>query len=460
MNGDKVKHLNTRNPDSAEMLPSWEKSNDVRKGQTAIHKAGEKYLPRLSGQSDDDYNAYKRRAVFYGAMSRTVDAFAGMIMRVAPAVDNPSPLLDDVTGHDCSLNEFAGKVLEEVLVTGFGGVLVEHPPKTSAITLAQAQAAGSRPYLALFDCDSVLNWRFKGKKLTQLILEESEEIEKSEFESYEQTFYRVLDLDDFGNYRQRKFIQSEKDKAEFIQVGDDIYPLMNGAFIKEIPFYHFGGVNELPLLIDLVDLNISHYLSTADIENGAHYTGIPQPWLAGVQLPDGEKLSVGGINAWVFPDPQANAQYLEFTGQGLGALEKRIELKEKQMSAIGARLLSDTVTAETATGAGIRSAGEVSVLAQISGAVSKVLSRAATFMHLWAGLPEVEIKLNTDFMPMKLGPQELTALVGALQSGAISAQTFFYNLKQGELVAEGDTFETEQARIGENVMLAAPMQDA
>jgi hypothetical protein len=84
MNGDSVKKLDTRHPDSAEMLASWEKCEDVREGQTAIHKAGEKYLPRLSGQADKDYNAYKRRAVFYGAMSRTVDAFSGMIMRVAP----------------------------------------------------------------------------------------------------------------------------------------------------------------------------------------------------------------------------------------------------------------------------------------------------------------------------------------------------------------------------------------
>jgi hypothetical protein len=455
MNGETAKNISKRHTESEYMLPIWEKCEDAREGQTAIHEAGRTYLPELSGQSNSEYQAYKRRAVFYGAMSRTVDAFAGMIMRVPPSVDNPSPYLDDVTGHDCSLSEFSGEVLEEVLVTGFGGILVEHSPMAQAVTLAQAQALGARPYLALFDADSIINWRKDGKRLTQLILEEEEYIAISEFEGEEQCFYRVLDLDEMGNYRQRKFI--EKDKY-FVQVGDDIYPLMNGANLKEIPFYFLGDADELPLLIDLVDLNISHYQTEADLSNGAHFVGIPQPWLAGVQLPDGVSLSVGGVNAWVFPDPQAKAQYLEFSGQGLGALEKRLEVKEKQMSAIGARLLSDTVTAETATGAGIRSAGELSVLAQLSDRVGKVLSRACSFMHQWAGLPEVAVKLNTDYLPARMTPQELQALVAAWQAGGISSMTLFNNLQQGELIANGVTFEDEQANILEQApVLVAPV---
>ena len=453
MNGDTAKNINKRHPDSEEMLAIWEKCEDVREGQTAVHEAGNVYLPVLSGQSNAEYQAYKRRAVFYGAMSRTVDAFTGMIMRVPPIVDNPSPYLDDVTGHDCSLAEFAGEVLEEVLVTGFGGILVEHSPLAQAVTLAQAQALGARPYLALFDADSVINWRLDGKRITQLILEEEEYIATSEFEGEEQCFYRVLDLDEMGNYRQRKFI--EKDKY-FVQIGDDIYPLMNGKPLKEIPFYFLGDADELPLLIDLVDLNVSHYMMEADLANGRHFTGIPQPWLAGVQLPDGVTLSVGGTNAWVFPDPQANAQYLEFTGQGLLSLEKGIEKKEAQMASLGARMLSDTVVSETATGAGIRSSGEFSILAQLSDRVSKVLSRACSFMHMWAGLQDVSVRLNTDYLPARLTPQEIQSLIGAWQAGGISSNVLFDNLKQGEIINSNITFEEEQARINESLQLVTP----
>lgn len=459
MDGDIVKKLDARHPDSQEMLCTWDKCEDVREGQTAIHKAGEKYLPRLSGQTDKEYKAYLKRASFYGAMSRTVDAFEGMIMRIPPSVDNQVPILDDVTNSDESLSEFANEILEELLVCGFGGILVEHTPlNENVITLAQAQQSGSRPYLALFDCDSIINWKLSGKQINQLVLEEDEYINVSEFETKEQCFYRVLDLDDQGFYRQRKFIKSEKVADEFIQVGDDIYPLMNSAKLKEIPFYFFGCADELPLLIDLVDLNISHYMTTADLENGCHYTGIPQPWVAGAQLADGTILSVGGVSAWVFPDPQANAQYLEFSGQGLGALEKRLELKEKQMAALGAKMLSDSVVAETATGASLRSTGEFSVLANLSDQVSKVLTRSCTFMSLWAGGEPIEVKLNTDYLPTRMTPQELQSLTQALQAGAISPQTYFSNLQQGELISNAVTFEDEQAQIAEAApVLTAPV---
>ena len=452
MNGDIVKKLDTRHPDSTKMSPIWEKCGDVREGQESIHNGAEKYLPRLSSQSDKDYNAYKRRAVFYGAMSRTVDAFIGMILRVPPTVDQQAPLLDDVTGEHCSLQEFSDEVFEEMLVCGFLGILVEYPPMPDRpLTIAQAQQLGARPYLALFDCDSILNWRIKQGNPVQVVLEEEEENIKSEFERETSCIYQVLDLDASGYYRQRKFIKSDKKSDEFIQVGDDIYPLKNGQKMTEIPFYFIGEASDLPPLIDLVDLNISHYQTTADLENGCHFTGIPQPWLAGVQLKDGESLSVGGIDAWVFPDSQAKAEYLEFQGAGLGALEKRLELKEKQMAALGAKMLSDSVVAETATGSSLRSSGEFSVLAKIADRTGKILSRACNFMLDWAGQSSnVTITFNKDYLPAKMTPQELQATVQAWQAGAISDQTLFYNLQQGEIVADNVKFEDEQARIAEN----------
>ena len=128
------------------------------------------------------------------------------------------------------------------------------------------------------------------------------------------------------------------------------------------------------------------------------------------------------------------------------------------MSALGAKMLSDSVVAETATGASLRNTGEMSVLAQLSNEVSRVLSRACSFMHQWAGLQPVTIKLNTDYLPTKMTPQELQALVQAWQAGGISPQTLFNNLKQGEIIAQEVTFEDEQAQISEATpVLTAPI---
>lgn len=449
MDGDIVLNLNKRHSESAEMLDTWQKAKDCRKGQTAIHKAGAKYLPKLSGQTEPEYHAYKRRAVFYGAMSRTVDAFSGMIMRTPPTIDNPKDILDDVTNTGVSLYDFTAELLDDILTEGFLGVLVEHTPQSQAVTLGQAQAMGARPYLCKFDAKCIINWKMYKGKFTQVVLEEEEYKQISEFEQKERYIYRVLDLDQNGDYRQRKFIQDEKSKENFIQQGDDIYPLMNGSKLREILFYFIGDPEELPPLIDIVDLNISHYMTTADLENGRHYTGLPTAVVAGVQLEDGKTLNIGSSAAWVFPNPDAKATYLEFTGQGLGSLEKGLETKEKQMAALGARMLSDTIVQETATAASLKSSGEFSVLAMLARRTSNVLTKACTFMYTWAGLGDVTITLNTDFLPSKMSPQELQALVQAWQAGALSFQSMYAQLVQGEIIAPGGKAEDEQAAIGE-----------
>ena len=58
-------------------------------GEDAVKAAGEKYLPRLDGQSDEDYEAYKGRACFSNATRRAADAFVGLVFRKAPFVKLP-----------------------------------------------------------------------------------------------------------------------------------------------------------------------------------------------------------------------------------------------------------------------------------------------------------------------------------------------------------------------------------
>ena len=70
-------------------------------------------------------------------------------------------------------------------------------------------------------------------------------------------------------------------------------------------------------------------------------------------------------------------------------------------------------------------------------------------MHAWAGLKEVKIALNKDFLPSKMTPQEIQAITALWMSNGISSNTLFYNLQQGEIIPEGITFEDEQAQISE-----------
>jgi hypothetical protein len=212
--------------------------------------------------------------------------------------------------------------------------------------------------------------------------------------------------------------------------------------LSEIPFTLIGEF-ESPPLVDLAYVNISHYQVSADYEAGCHKIGLPVPWIAGYTKEDNTDLSLGDT-AWIFPDPQAHAEYLEFKGTGMGALEGNLARKEQQMAILGARMLfNEKKGVEAAETASIHRASENSVLASISVSISEAIEKAMGFISQ----DEFSYQLNKDFLGKALSAQELTALVSAWQSGGISQETLFNNLKKGEIYQDSETFEDEQSKI-------------
>lgn len=445
------------------MSDSWQSCRDCVAGQKAIHAAGERYLPKLTDQTDSDYQAYKTRAQFFNATWRTISALSGMIFRRPPVIDvapSVEPYLDDVTMSGISFHILAQRATLEVLTTGRLGVLVDYPQQSvEGMTLADAQKLNLRPSMNTYPAESIINWKTTWSRnrtvLSMVVLTESAALEPdNEFEHKTETRYRVLDL--FNNqYRVRVFRINDKKEDE--QVGKDLFPLMNGKPLDFIPFY-FIGVDDMtpeiddPPLNDLVDLNLDHYRLDADYKHGLHFTGLPTPVVAGyTRENENEKLYVGSSSAWVFSDPRAKATYLEYTGQGLSAIQAAKASDEQNMAILGARLLSSEKKAvETAQTAQIHRAGESSILSAISSTISIGLTMALNTFCEWAGSPgKWSVVLNDEFMPPEVTPQELAEWLKGWQMGApgFSDQGLFDILQKREVVMPGVTLKEEQERI-------------
>ena len=445
-------------PEYDAMKGKWQRCRDAVAGQDAVHKAGQSYLPMLSGQTPIEYNAYKQRTPFFNASGRTLDGLVGMVFRKDPHTEVPAAMqayLDDITLSGVTMHGLARDVLTEIQTVGRCGVLVEYPRvQEQPANLAQALAINLRPYATLYKTEAIINWRVQRINNQMMpvlvVLIETYEV-GGEFQTEYKPQLRVLRLVE-GTYIQQIWRMPE-DKASF-ELVEEITPLMNGRPMAAIPFYIFGSqsltwqIDEPPLL-DLIDLNLSHYRNSADLEHGAHFTGLPTPFIAGVMLGDGESISIGSSKAIVAPDPQAKASYLEFSGSGLGSIEKLLDRKEAMMAAIGARMLApEKSAAEAAQTLEMRSNGETSVLAAQARLVSQGLTAMLEIMREWAGIAGTCVyQLSTDYLPVRMTAQELTALVGAWQQGAISTKTLFFNLQQGEIVETGKTFEDEQSDI-------------
>jgi hypothetical protein len=82
-------------------LVQWSRARDVLAGEDSVKAAGERYLPRLDSQSDEDYGAYKCRASFFNATARTAEGYSGLIFRRPPFVVTPA--VEGGKGKDRSL---------------------------------------------------------------------------------------------------------------------------------------------------------------------------------------------------------------------------------------------------------------------------------------------------------------------------------------------------------------------
>ncbi len=451
--------------------PDWQIMRDAAAGQRAVHDAKERYLKKLSGQDTAEYEAYRDRAGFYGATGRTIQALDGLLFRKDPMATIPAGMdavAANIDGQGSSLDEFAAQVAHEIVTVGRRGLLVDFPQveeTDNPRTVAEVEALGLHPFIASYDAESILDYRtaMRGasRVLTMVKLYETvtRESADDEFEADEIEQVRVLDLAG-GVYRVRLYQPSESN--DWVEVAE-AFPKRAGQSLTEIPFV-FVNANgnrpeaQKPPLLDLANVNLSHYRNAADHEHGLHFVALPTPVITGHQDDDDSEYNIGAAAAWVLREAEAKAFYLEFTGAGLSEISGTMEKKEGRMAALGARMLApEKRAAEAAETLTIRSAGENASLVSIANSVSGGMTLALKLVAKWMGAPAESIayEMNQDYNPAGLGAQELTALLAAWQSGAMSWPTLFARLQDGEVIDADKAPEDELDEI-ENAGPATP----
>jgi hypothetical protein len=461
--------VENQHKDYTAMCNKWQRCIDVAKGPDAVLARGPTYLPKLSEQSEAEYLAYKTRTIFYNATWRTIVGLQGMLFRKPPKIVVPElvkDMLEDINLSGTSMHIFALTAAEECLKLGRLGIYVDYPVVEVGATRADAIVLNHRPSMKLYSALSIINWKTKTINnktcLSMVVLKEAVDVAKDEFTDEELIQYRVLDLMESNGkyiYRVRIFVKDKEGKD--LQVGESVFPKIAGKSLEYIPF-QFVGVDDVswtvdePPLIDLVDVNLSHYRTTADYEHGCHFTGLPTPIVSGYTADSNnpEKFCIGSTTAWVFPRPDAKAFFLEFTGAGLSALKDNLERKEGYMAILGARMLEVNVKGgvESANTAALHRGGEQSMLSSVSQAISMGIAKALKIFCEFAGVPteKVEFLLNRDFFPVPMDALTLTSIIAGWQNGAYSYDSMLALLQKGEMVDPDKTVEDEIKLIEKN----------
>ena len=454
-----------------EFKGDWEEVRDTVKGNRAIKKKGTKYLPMLSGQEKKDYLRYQQKCKFFGATGRTLDGLHGNVFRKAPEQSSKvsktfAKSLEDVDMLGTSLDQFVSDLIHDALQTNWGGILVDYARGTEARSLADAEAQGLQAYLKYYQAENIINWEYRviqGKiRLSLVVLVEpySCPLPNDKFGYERLKKYRVLFIDsDTGQYMQEIYDekQSLEHPSEVIQIR------MNDKPLHEIPFYPCpGNEPEKSMLYDLAQLNLQHYQDTADYQNGKHYTSIPTPIAIGLKPEYDENskpksMYIGGTKFQFFQNDEAipgtDVKFLEFSGQGMGALATGINHLEGQMAILGAHIIAaERKGVETAEALRIHRIGENGVLAAFVRNVSSQVTKAQRKRAEWNGedvgkLAEWSINFNTDYDLTGGMVQTLSALLNGRAQGEIPRMSLYLGLKSLNLVPEQWDYELFVAEV-------------
>lgn len=415
-------------PTYSKRLDQWTKCRDVIiEGEDAVKKKGVKYLPKLKGQSEADYDNYKLRALFFAIGSRSLSALVGMAIQKIPKTTQPKSL--EYFTNSNLFFELYTEVLSEVLLQNRAGIFIDWPTD------------GGNPYSVVYKAEEIINWRYDDSgNLKLVVLKEIYDYDVNDYVTESRIRYRELRIDE-GVY------SITVHEGANLTSSITYTPQILGKNLNFIPFIGVSGrtlalVDTPPIMLDLANINLSHYLSSADLEHGRHFTGLPTPIITGA---DADKaLYIGSTQFIVLPNEKANAKYLEFTGQGLNSLEKAMDEKLSMMSSLSARLIDNTSRGSEATEAvKLRYLSETSSLAStvktIVLALTKVLQIFA--ISLREDENSVSIEADTGFLDTQLTHQELKALFDGYLDGAITVQTLIYNMRKGQRLDPKQTDE-------------------
>ena len=392
------------------------------------------YLPYTSSVLNDEnvrrYITYVTRASLFNATVRTKQGLIGMVFSQESTCELPSDLeylKTNADGSGIGILDQAVEGMGDLLEVARLGLFVDFPTIDGPLTYAQMDELQLRANIIKYDTEQILDWDTTSygaaEKLTFVKLCETytERDPDNIFSTHLCVRYRVLMIVD-GIYEQHLY----NDKGELM---DKFIPTdFRGQPFTFIPFFFAGSTDNRPdvdvaPLLELAELNIKHYRNSADYEESTFLVGQPvvgviglnQTWIKD-NFPNG--LTFGSREVIMLPNGSdlklVQAEPNNMARQGM-------QDKEAQMVKLGAQLIDNGGSGETATAARIKHSADVSILSVLVKNLSNAYTDAIMAVQLFTGvMSDFEFKINDNFFADSLDSQQLTALVSAWQNQAIT----------------------------------------
>jgi hypothetical protein len=423
------------------MMPDWKVMAAVTNGTNYIRDLAELYLPQEPREDDEAWQARIDRSVLSPYTSRLIETAAGAVLRKPIHIEGDpywSEVALDIDGIGSNINEYARRALVSSLTYGHSAILVDFPAATGARNLAEERAMGRRPYFVHVDAPQIWGWRKDDtNRLTQIRIHDYEYRPLNEFGEEQVEVMRVIypgryDLYTLGQ-ETVTFEESNGFSLDTIPVVP-IYSNRRGVLISQ------------PGLLDIANLNITHYQRQSDLIHALHIAAMPTLVLEGYSQ-DSSEATIG-VNYALGMEPGHKAYYVQSDATSFEAQMAELQSLEGQMSTLGiTKLFGQKFVAESAEAKRIDQAQSNSVLAIISQELESALNQAFKLAAQYVGMEPPVITIDRDFDYYRLIGQDVAVLAQLNESGKISDETLLKILQHGEILPEDVKIADELARI-------------
>lgn len=427
-----------RSLDVISMMPDWGVMAAVTRGTNYIRDLSETYLPQEPREDQDAYNTRVDRSVLSPYTSRLIETAAGAILRKPIHIEGDQYWLDlaqNIDGLGSSINEYARRALVSSLTYGHSAILVDYPAATGALNLAEERAMGRRPYFVHVDAPQIWGWRKEGgtNRLLQVRIHD----------------YDVRPLNDFGEEQVEEMRVIYPGRYDLYTLGQEVveFTASGGYSLDEIPLVPIysnrrGLLLSQPPLLDIANLNITHYQRQADLIHALHIAAMPTLVLEGWDDTTGNATM--GVNYAIAMQPGNKAYYVQADATSFDAQMAELESLASQMSTLGVtKLFGQKFVAESAEAKRIDQAQSNSVLSIISQELESALNQAFAFAAQYVGMEPPEITIDRDFDYYRLIGQDVAVLAQLADTGKISNAMLLEILRRGEILPDNISIEDE-----------------
>jgi hypothetical protein len=440
----RIKGVEFVRPELTRRLGQYRLIEDCLEGELAVKAARQLYLPMVDAhdtslENIERYNSMLTRAVFYNVAQVTLAGLIGQVFLVDPEVKVPAllePVLKDANGNGVPMDQLAKAVEEQVLAKGRAGLFIDFPKVTGAVSLLDQQRGAVRPLVSYYRAENITNWRTEARngkiELTLVVLREAHETNDDGFSADFEIQYRVLRIVN-GLYEQQVW----RGKDGQYDLYETVFPLdSRGQRLPSIPFTFVGSDDNtpevaLPPMYSICSLNMAHYRNSAAHEDSVFMTGQATPVVTGlteiwVKNVLGGKIKLGSYGGIMLPEG-GDAKLMQMEENT--AAFQGMEHKERQMVALGAKLVEQKSVQRTATEATQDKSAEDSVLTTVTKNVSAGIRFALEWCSIFAGSTTIArdaandnaiiYELNTDFAIVAMGPEQAKNYIDAWQKNAL-----------------------------------------